>query len=413
MHSVIVVGGGPAGLMAAGQAALRGLNVLLLERNPRCARKLLITGKGRCNLTNATFDTSALIGQVPTNGRFLYSAFSAFMPYDTISFFEELGVETKIERGNRVFPVTDKAVTVVDAMIGFARNSGVRFAVEQVYAVVREDGRFSVRTSRGVHMADAVILATGGKSYPVTGSTGDGYKFAQALGHTVVPPKPSLVAMNCHEYWCSDLQGLSLKNVSVTVKNKTSGKTVYTDFGEMLFTHFGVSGPMVLSASAHLRNLGEEKYLFSIDLKPALSVEQLEKRLMHDFSKYANKDFINSLGDLLPQKLIPVIVRLCGIPASQKCNQITKEARQKLVLLLKNLTLTLTSFRPIEEAIITAGGVAVNEINPKTMESKQTPRLYFAGEVIDVDGYTGGFNLQIAFSTGFLAGTHVLEDENI
>lgn len=414
MFDVIVIGGGPAGLIAAGQAGLRGLNVAVLERNPRCARKLLITGKGRCNLTNATFELEELVRQVPTNGRFLYSAFSAFMPYDTIAFFEGLGVVTKTERGNRVFPATDKAVTVVDAIIKFARTSGVKFIHEKAEAMKHSPNGFCVTAQGGAaYDAKAVIIATGGKSYPVTGSTGDGYRFAKALGHSLVPPKPSLVPLNCHEYWCSDLQGLSLKNIAVKILESGSKKQVYEDFGEMLFTHFGVSGPVILSASAHLAKLGEKQYDLLIDLKPGLTNDQLDKRLIRDFSELANKDFINALGGLLPNKMIPVMVKLSGIAPSLKCNQLTKEMRQRLVGLLKGLHLTLVSFRPIEEAIITSGGVKISEISPKTMESKLVPNLFFAGEVMDVDAYTGGYNLQIAFSTGYLAGKNILlEDKN-
>lgn len=412
MGKVFILGGGPAGLMAAGQAALRGLDVTVFERNPRCARKLLITGKGRCNLTNTTFELGELIAQVPANGRFLYSAFSAFMPYDTIAFFEGNGVATKVERGGRVFPVTDKAVTVVDAMIRFARQSGVAFVHQRVTSVMKEGAHFLLMTQDGAaHRGDALVIATGGKSYPVTGSTGDGYRFAGELGHTVVPPRASLVPINCHEHWCSDLQGLSLKNTAIKIKEEKTQKVIYTDFGEMLFTHFGVSGPMILSASAHIPGLGQKKFKLVIDLKPALTEAQVEKRLIREFSENANKDYINALGALLPNKLVPVMVKLSGIQPSLKCNQITREMRHKLIHLLKELELTLTSFRPIDEAIITSGGIKVSELNPKTMESKLIPGLYFAGEIIDVDAYTGGFNLQIAFSTGYLAGTKILEDQ--
>lgn len=411
MNKICVIGGGPAGLMAAGQAAMRGLEVCVLERNPRCARKLLITGKGRCNLTNATFDLEELVQQIPTNSRFLYSAFFSFMPYDTISFFEDLGVSTKIERGGRVFPTTDKAVTVVDAIIRFAERSGASILHERAVSVSKREETFYIKTEEGSSLtAEAVIIATGGKSYPLTGSTGDGYRFAQSLGHTIIPPRAALVPINCHEYWCSDLQGLSLKNTAIKITKAGHSKIVYSDFGEMLFTHFGVSGPMILSASSHLKDLGKERYELHIDLKPALSESQLEHRFMREFEANCNKDFINSLGALLPNKMIPVIIKLSKIPPSIKCNQITKEMRHNLVLLLKNLTLTLKSFRPIEEAIITSGGVKVSEINPKTMQSQLVKNLYFAGEVIDVDAYTGGFNLQVAFSTGYLAGTKILDD---
>lgn len=411
-NRVVVIGGGPAGLMAAGQAALRGLEVYLLERNPRPARKLLITGKGRCNITNALFDVNEVIENVVTNGRFLYSALTAFMTYDTVAFFEERGVKTKTERGNRVFPESDKAVSVVDAMVSFAKESGVLIKTDtRVSSFVFEDGKISavVLENGGKIDCGAVILATGGKSYPGTGSTGDGYRLAASAGHTVTEIRPSLVPMTVHQGWCSDLMGLSLKNTGIKILDE-KGKSVYADFGEMLFTHFGVSGPMILSASAHLGDIRKKKFRLVVDLKPALTEEQLEARILRDFKENANKDFINSLSALLPHKMIPVIVRLSGIEPGTKCNQITKAQRRSFVRLLKNLELDITGFRPIDEAIVTSGGVKVSEIEPKTMRSKLMPNLYFAGEVIDTDAYTGGFNLQIAFSTGYLAGTKVLEE---
>lgn len=413
MDKVVVIGGGPAGLMAASQAALRGLNVTLVERNERCARKLMITGKGRCNITNAVFDIQDLLSNIPRNPRFLYSAFNAFMTYDTISFFEDLGVQTKIERGNRVFPVTDKAVTVVDALVNYAKKCGVKTYHQRVVGLIFDTKIKGVVFEDGTNMeCDAVIVATGGKSYPQTGSTGDGYTLAKSAGHTVTPIFPSLVALNAHEYWCADLQGLSLKNASISLVDKRKGKEVYSDFGEMLFTHFGVSGPMILSASSHMEPDLKDRYKIIIDLKPALTFEQLDKRVTKDLLENSNKDFINSLSALLPHKLVPVIVKLSGIQPSTKCNQITKEMRHRLVELLKGLEVNITSFRSIDEAIVTSGGVNVKEIDPKTMQSKLVKNLYFAGEVIDVDAYTGGFNLQIAFSTGYLAGTKVLEENN-
>lgn len=409
---VIVIGAGPAGMMAAGQVAKRGLEVTLIERNPRPGRKLMITGKGRCNITNATFDLQELISQVPTNPRFLYSAFSGFMPYDTIEFFESIGVKTKIERGGRVFPETDKAVTVVDAMVGFVRKSGARMVNSRVAEIIHSNNSVTgVRLESGETLqCDGLIIATGGKSYQQTGSTGDGYSFAKKLGHTVTYIRPSLVPLNVDEKWCSELQGLSLKNTAIKVVDKGNGKETFSDFGEMLFTHFGVSGPMILSASAHMKNMDKTKYKILIDLKPALSEEQLEKRIVREFLENVNRDFGNSISSLFPSKLVPVMIKLSGIPGSMKCNQITKEMRHKFAFLIKNLEINITSFRDINEAIVTSGGVKVSEIEPKTMKSKIVNNLYFAGEIIDVDAYTGGFNLQIAFSTGYLAGIKVLEE---
>lgn len=404
-EKVIVVGAGAAGLMASGTAGERGFDVLLIERNDKVARKVMITGKGRCNVTNNCNLINDLIANVPTNGRFLYGAFSKFMPSDTIEFFEDMGVQLKVERGNRVFPVSDKAVEIVDALNSFSQDAGVKRIKGRVTELIISDGRVrGVKTDDGEeYAADKVIIATGGKSYPLTGSTGDGYELARQAGHTIVPLKPSLVPLNCHEGFCMDLQGLSLRNVEITVTDTDSYKEVYKDFGEMLFTHFGVSGPLILSASAHMENMKERKYEIHIDLKPALSYEQLDKRIQRDFLENANKNFINALDALLPKKIVPIIVKLTGIKPSTKVNQVTKEMRAKLVNILKDLKVTVMSFRPIEEAIITSGGVSTKEIDPKTMESKLVGGLYFAGEVIDVDAYTGGFNLQIAFSTGVCA----------
>lgn len=411
---VIIIGGGAAGLMAAGHAAKRGLDTLVLERNPRPARKLMITGKGRCNVTNACTLINELMDAIPGNARFLYGAFSRFMPYDTMELFEEMGVPLKIERGNRVFPESDKAVDIVDALVGFAKNNGAKIITgERVSALLTdENGISGVTTENGnKYYAPNVIIATGGCSYPLTGSTGDGYRFAECAGHTVTPPTPSLVPLETNEDWVKKLQGLSLKNVSISIRNTDTYKEVYNDFGEMLFTHFGVSGPMILSASSHLRDITPGKYEISIDLKPALSEEKLDERLIKDFAKYANKCLINALQELLPRKLIPVIISLSGIPSDLRANKITRDMRKDLLWLLKNLTFTVKGTRPIDEAIITAGGIKVNEIDPKTMQSKRIKGLYFAGEVIDVDAYTGGFNLQIAFSTGALAGNSVGKGE--
>ena len=405
---VIVVGAGAAGLMASGVAGEKGSDVLLIERNDKVARKVMITGKGRCNVTNNCTMINELISNVPTNGRFLYGAFSRFMPVDTMEFFEDMGVELKVERGNRVFPVSDKAVDIVDALNAFSQDAGVKRIKGRVTELIITDGSVKgVKLENGEeYFSESVIIATGGASYPLTGSTGDGYELAKQAGHSVVELKPSLVPLMCHEGFCMDLQGLSLRNVEITVVNTENYKEVYRDFGEMLFTHFGVSGPLILSASSHLKDVKPRKYEIHIDLKPALSYEQLDKRIQRDFLENANKNFINALDALLPKKIVPVIVKLTGIKPSTKVNQVTKEMRTGLVNLLKDLKVTVTGFRPIEEAIVTSGGVNVKEIDPKTMESKLCKGLYFAGEVVDVDAYTGGFNLQIAFSTGRLAGEH-------
>ncbi|HOO26438.1 MAG TPA: NAD(P)/FAD-dependent oxidoreductase [Clostridiales bacterium] len=406
MSKVIIVGGGPAGLMAAGTAAALGHDVTILERNDRPARKLMITGKGRCNLTNNCKDIQSLVSAVPGNGKFLFSAFSGFMPSDTISFFEQRGVKLKTERGNRVFPVSDRAVEIVDALHSFAVKSGAKLIKGRAKKILTENGRtVGLITYEGEKLeCDNLILATGGLSYPATGSTGDGYELAGALGHTVVEPTPSLVPLQAHEWFCPRLQGLSLRNVSIEVFDNEKQKSVYSDFGEMLFTHYGVSGPIILSASAHMRPMKSEKYTVNIDLKPALSKEKLDARLLREFEENINKNFINSLNALLPKKMVPVIVKLSGIPMGLKVNNVTKEQRARLVDLLKGLKITVTDFRPIDEAIITSGGIKTSEIDPKTMQSKLVKGLYFAGELIDVDAYTGGYNLQIAFSTGTLAG---------
>ena len=409
---VIVVGGGAAGLMASGTLASDGFDVILAERNDRPGRKLMITGKGRCNVTNNCTMINELVENVPTNGRFLHSAFSAFMPYDTMDFFESRGVELKIERGERVFPASDKAVDIVDALTSFSKDSGARQIKARVNKLIIDNGQVKgVETEDGEKLfGDAVVVATGGVSYPLTGSTGDGYELARQAGHTVIAPKPSLVPLVCHEGFCSDLQGLSLRNVAISVIDSEKYKEVYRDFGEMLFTHFGVSGPLILSASAHLKDMKPRKYEIHIDLKPALSYEQLDARVQRDFLENSNRNFINALDKLLPKKIVPVVVKLCGVKPSLKVNQVTREMRARLVNILKDIRLTVLDLRPVEEGIVTSGGVNVKEINPKTMESKITKGLYFAGEVIDVDAYTGGFNLQIAFSTGYLAAKSIKEN---
>lgn len=408
-ENIVIIGAGAAGMMAAIQAARLGKKVTLLERNDRPGRKIIITGKGRCNVTNAVNLLNELISAVPVNGRFLYSAFSNFMPQDTMDFFEQEGVALKIERGNRVFPVSDSSMDIVDALYNAAKKAGVAFKKGRAVDLVIEDGAVTgVITEEGEAVsASSVLVATGGKSYPGTGSTGDGYMLAQKAGHTVTELKPSLVPLEIHEGFCSQLQGLSLRNVAIKVEDTSKCRIVYEDFGEMLFTHFGVSGPLILSASSHMRDMEREKYVIHIDLKPALSHEQLDKRIVRDFTENANKDYVNSLSLLLPRKLIPVAAKLTDIKASTKTNQITREQRAGLVEWLKDFKVTVTDFRPIEEAIVTSGGVKVSEVDPKTMQSKLVKGLYFAGEVLDVDAYTGGFNLQIAFSTGYAAGVNM------
>ncbi len=410
MIDVCVIGGGAAGLMAAGAAAERGLNTVILERNEKVARKVMITGKGRCNVTNNCNLLNDLINNVPVNGRFLFSAFSKFMPADTMDFFENMGVTLKVERGDRVFPESDKASDIVDALRKYALGSGVKIVNGRAEELICENDEIrGVKTYDGeIFEAKSVIIATGGKSYPVTGSTGDGYILAEKTGHTIIPPKPSLVPLEAHEGWCSSVMGLSLKNVEIKVMDMDKYRCIYKDFGEMLFTHFGVSGPIILSASSHMKDMRKGKYEIYIDLKPALDEEKLDKRIQRDFIENSNKNFINALDALLPKKLVPIIVKLSGIKPSQKVNQITREQREMLVYILKNLKVTINAFRPIEEAIVTSGGVSVKDINPKDMMSKKIKNLHFAGEVIDVDAYTGGFNLQIAFSTGMLAGKSVL-----
>ena len=403
--SVLTVGGGAAGLMAAGYAAACGARSTVLERNDKPARKLMITGKGRCNVTNNCRSLDSLIANVPRNGRFLYGSFSRFMPEDVIEFFENRGVELKTERGNRVFPVSDNAADIVDALVRFAKRGSEIIKGRAVKLLIEDGCVKGVETEDGEKLfADKVIIATGGLSYPVTGSTGDGYELAKQAGHKITELKPSLVPLEIHEGFCTDLMGLSLRNTAIKVIDTEKNKEIYSDFGEMLFTHFGVSGPMILSASAHMRDMKSGRYKILIDLKPALTEEQLDARILRDFSENTNKNFINALNSLLPKKLVPVIVKLSGIGLSTKVNQITREQRQRLVQLLKGMSITVTGFRPVKEAIITSGGVDISQINPKTMESKLCRGLYFAGEVIDADAYTGGFNLQIAFSTGRLAG---------
>ena len=436
--NVIVIGGGPAGMMAAIASAENGNNVILLEKKERLGRKLLITGKGRCNITSS-LPIDEFIQNIPGNGQFLYSAFKNYTNTDIISFLNEECLEVKEERGNRIFPVTDKSLDVLKCFTKRLKELNVKIEYnEQVIEIVPKDenGKFKVKVIKNqednkfntekyynkvkeknsenikLFEADKVVLATGGKSYPLTGSTGDGYELAKKLGHTITKIRPSLVPLEAFEQnMCKDLQGLSLRNVNIELKNKENNKTVYQDFGEMLFTHFGVSGPTILSSSAHLvryKNIDEllknKKIVLSIDFKPALSEEKLDERILRDFAEFKNKQFKNSLYKLLPQKLIPIIIEKSEINPDKKVNEINKKERHKLVGLLKNFEVTIKGFRPIDEAIITSGGVNIKEINPKTMESKLIEGLYFAGEIIDVDAYTGGFNLQIAYSTGYTAG---------
>lgn len=423
---VIVIGGGPAGMMAAITAAESGDEVILIEKMESLGRKLLITGKGRCNITSSV-DMNEFIKNTPGNGMFLYSAFSNFTNLDIIEFLKGEGLEVKEERGNRIFPVTDKSLDVLKCFTARLKELKVEIKLHtKVKEIVterdiksefdnngEENRVIGIITENGEKIkAEKIILATGGKSYPYTGSTGDGYEIAEKCGHTVTKIKPSLVPLEIYDKkMCKELQGLSLRNVEIEIKDLEKNKIIYNDFGEMIFTHFGVSGPTILSSSAHLvryKNIDElfkkQKIVLKIDLKPALSEEKLDERILRDFEAYKNKQFKNSLDKLLPQKLIPIIIEKSQINPDKKVNEITKEERKKLVETFKKFEVIIKEFRPIEEAIVTSGGINIKEINPKTMESKKVKGLYFAGEIIDVDSYTGGFNLQIAYSTGYTAG---------
>ena len=404
MYDVIVIGGGASGMMAAGTAASLGKKTLLIEKMPRTGRKILVTGKGRCNVTNAC-DAQTVMKNTISNPKFLYSTLMGFTPQDTMDFFKSLGVPLKVERGNRVFPISDKAMDIADALSSFCKKNSVKVITDTVTDIVIENGCVAgVKTASQSHFsAPSVIVATGGVSYPATGSTGDGYKFAQNAGHTITPLRASLVGLKTTGDDCKQMQGLSLKNTGLSLISKKSGKTIFKDMGEMLFTHFGVSGPMVLSASAYISDAPSDYYL-EIDLKPALSMEKLDERLIRDFSERINKDIINALDALLPKAMIPVVIRRSGIDQHQKVNQITQAQRLSICNQIKAMRFEVSARAAIETAIVTAGGVSTKEINPKTMESKLVKGLYFTGEVIDVDACTGGFNLQIAFSTGYAAG---------
>ena len=406
MKRVVIIGAGASGMMAAKVAGDRGYKVTVLEKQKRCGQKLLITGKGRCNITN-NCEIEELIENVPTNGKFLYSAFYTFTNDQVIDMFNDLGVETKTERGKRVFPVSDKAVDVVRALERqMNSNKNVEVLLNsKVDKIIAEDGAVKkvVLSDKREIECDSVIVATGGVSYPKTGSTGDGYRFAKNLGHTIITPKPSLIGLEVMEDYVADLAKLSLRNVSIEVYN-SKNKKIYDDFGEMEFTKYGIDGPIIKSASCRMGYLSKDNYKIVLDLKPALDEEKLDKRIQKDFQKYSNKNFENSLNDLLPKQLIPTIVKLSKIDPYIKVNQISKEERKNLVHLIKHISFTVKNYRPIEEAIITSGGIKTSEINSSTMESKLVSGLFFAGEVIDIDAYTGGFNLQIAFSTAYLAG---------
>lgn len=411
---VIVIGGGPAGMMAAISAKQRGNEVVLLEKNKTLGKKLLITGKGRCNITSS-LPIEEFIKNTPRNGIFLYSSFNNYTNQDIIELLDKQGLKVKQERGNRIFPVTDKAEDVLKCFENMLKqlNIIIKFESKVIEILKNEQNEVAgVKTLKETIKADKVIVATGGKSYPATGSTGDGYILAEKLGHTVTEIKPSLVPLSSYEEdFHKELQGLSLKNVGIKIIDTSKNKQVYEDFGEMLFTHFGVSGPTILSASSHLvryKNIEEllknRNIKLKIDLKPALSEEKLNERILRDWNEIKNKKFKNSLDKLLPQKIIPIVIKLSKINPEKQVNEIKKEERKKLIKLLKDFEVTIKGFRPIEDAIITSGGINIKEVDPKTMESKLVKGLYFAGEILDVDSYTGGFNLQIAYSTGYTAG---------
>ena len=416
MSRVIVVGGGPAGMMAAITAAENGNDVTIIEKMPQFGKKLLITGKGRCNITSSLY-MSEFIKNTPGNGKFLYSAFQNYTNTDIIDFLKNQGLEVKEERGNRIFPVTDKSIDVLNCFKSKINELKIKKLFNtRVQKILVQNGEvLGVRTEKEIIQTDKIILATGGKSYPLTGSTGDGYLIAKNIGHKVTEIRPSLVPLVIYEKnECKEMQGLSLRNVGIKIIDESKNKLIYEDFGEMIFTHFGISGPTILSGSAHLVRykeidnlMKEQKIKLQIDLKPALTEEQLDERILRDFKEFKNKQFKHALDKLLPQKMIPIVIKKTKINEEKRVNEITKEERRNLVKVLKKFELTIKDFRPVEEAIITSGGINIKEINPKTMESKLVKGLYFAGEIMDVDSYTGGFNLQIAYSTGYTAGMHV------
>ena len=416
MANVIVIGGGSAGMMAAITAAEYGNNVTIIEKNSDFGKKLLITGKGRCNITSSLY-MSEFIKNTPGNGQFLYSAFQNYTNTDIIDFLKNQGLEVKEERGNRIFPVTDKSIDVLNCFKSKINELKIKKLFNtRVQKILVQNGEvLGVRTEKEIIQTDKIILATGGKSYPLTGSTGDGYLIAKNIGHKVTEIRPSLVPLVIYEKnECKEMQGLSLRNVGIKIIDESKNKLIYEDFGEMVFTHFGISGPTILSGSAHLVRykeidnlMKEQKIKLQIDLKPALTEEQLDERILRDFKEFKNKQFKHALDKLLPQKMIPIVIKKTKINEEKRVNEITKEERRNLVKVLKKFELTIKDFRPVEEAIITSGGINIKEINPKTMESKLVKGLYFAGEIMDVDSYTGGFNLQIAYSTGYTAGMHV------
>lgn len=405
---ILVVGAGAAGMMAAIAAARAGKRVMVIEPNEKVGRKIYITGKGRCNVTNQC-SREEFLSAVPRNGKFLYSAVSRFSPRDTMDFFEGLGVRLKTERGNRVFPCSDRASDIIDALFFEMRRQGVELVCDRVTELLTDHGRVTgVNTAgHGALSGNAVILATGGASYPRTGSTGDGYRLAEGVGHTITPIRGSLVPLESDDPCCRAMQGLSLRNVELRIRDG-KGKTVYRELGELLFTHFGLSGPLVLSASAHM-DFTKQSYTAHIDLKPALDEQKLDARLLRDLEERANQNFSSVLGGLAPQSMVPVLVERCGIPAAQKAHDIRREQRRRLLETLKNFEISLTGTRPVEEAIVTSGGVKVGEVDPKSMASRRLPGLYLAGELLDVDAYTGGYNLQIAWATGYVAGCSAAE----
>lgn len=412
IYDAVIIGGGAAGLFCSVQLSAMGKSVLLMEHSSACGKKLRITGKGRCNVTN-NCDSQTVMKNIPRNPRFMYSALSKFQPADTMAFFEELGIPLKTERGGRVFPESDKAEDIVGALVSSAEKNGVRIVFDNARALIIENGKaVGVKGGKTEYRGKNIVVAAGGKSYPKTGSVGDGYRFALQAGHRVTEISPSLCPVIVKEKKeCAKAMGLSLKNVTLTVRRQGEKKPVFSELGEMLFTHFGLSGPLVLSASAHMDNIQNNVYYMDIDLKPGLDQKKLDNRILRDFGDFPNRDFENSLGKLLPSSIIPVAVKRSGIPHDKKVNQISKEEREKLVDVIKRITFTAEDFRPIDEAIVTRGGVDVKEIDPKSMESKLCENLYFIGEVLDVDGYTGGFNLQIAFSTAYSCAEDILYKE--